>query len=245
MPAPVGEVLRVANALMKRVVADEYKPGTRLPAEVDLATEFGCGRSTIREALRHMASLNLVQSRRGSGAVVLDFRREGVLDLMPIWFETGNFEHPLPIILREMQRMRAYLACEAARLAALYAKPESIPVLRKAVEAADAVRESPADHSLRELDLFQAMVQSSAIWPTVWFANALLRPMRDLNRMVAEQIGSVPGDWRAVMDELVDRIERRDADGASAHLRAHFERVDQRIERELQQILEMFIRGGL
>lgn len=229
---------------MKRVVADEYSPGLRLPAEVDLAVEFGCGRSTVREALRHMASLNLVQSRRGSGAVVLDFRREGVLDLMPIWLQVGNFEHPLPVILREMLHMRAYLGCEAARLAALYGRPQSIAVLRKAVEAADAVRESPSDHSMRELDLFQAMVHASAIWPAAWFANHFIRPMREINRVVAGQIGSVPEDWRTVMDELVDRIERRDASGALSHLRAHFERVDVRIEAELDQILAGLSQGG-
>lgn len=236
MPAPVGEVLRVADILMRRVVADEYSPGLRLPAEVDLAIEFRCGRSTVREALRHLASLNLVQSRRGSGAVVLDFRREGVLDLVPIWFGVGHFDHPLPVIVKEMLHMRAHLGCEAARLAALYAKPGSLEPLRKLIASADAVRDRPLEHSLLELDLFRALVQTSLIWPAAWFANHFIRPMREVNRMVADQLAAVPTDWREVMEKLLELIERRDADAAVEHLRAHFARVDTKIERGLEQI---------
>jgi GntR family transcriptional regulator, transcriptional repressor for pyruvate dehydrogenase complex len=236
MPGPVGEVLRVADILIRRVVADEYSPGLRLPAEVDLAVEFGCGRSTVREALRHMGSLNLVQSRRGSGAVVLDYRREGVLDLMPIWLEVGHFDHPLPVIVTEMLHMRAHLGCEAARLAALYAKPSSLVLVRKMIEAADAVRDRAAEHSLRELDMFRAMVQTSAIWPAAWLSNHFIRPMREVNRMVAEQLETVPKDWRVVMDRLLELIEKRDDKGAVEHLRAHFERVDLGITQLLEAL---------
>jgi DNA-binding FadR family transcriptional regulator len=221
---------------MKRVVADEYSPGLRLPAETDLAAQFGCGRSTVREALRHLASLNLVQSRRGSGAVVLDYRREGVLDLVPTWFEVGRFEHPLPVIVREMLHMRAHLGCEAARLAALYARAGSLAPARKLVEAADAARERPSEHAALELDLFRALVQSSLIWPAAWFANHFIRPMRDVNRMVAGQLDAVPADWRQVMDRLMELIEQRDASGAVEHLRAHFARVDRTIERGLEEL---------
>ncbi len=236
MPKPTGAVLRVADLLIQRIVSEEYSPGLRLPSEVDLATEFSCGRSTIREALRHLAGLNLVQSRRGSGAVVLDYRREGGLELMATYFQYGRFEHPLPVIVAEMLRMRTMLACEAARLAAMYARPEALVPVKRKIDLAHAVRDNPQEHALRELDVFRVMTHASAMWPAAWLANAFIGPMREVHRLVANPLSAVQPDWHDVMSELMTIIEQRCADEAVAHLRSHFDKVDRQIEGDLAVI---------
>ena len=230
MPKPTGAVLRVADVLLQRIVSEEYSPGLRLPSEVDLALEFSCGRSTIREALRHLAGLNLVQSRRGSGAVVLDYRREGVLELMAPYFRHGRFDHPLPVIVGEMLRMRTMLACEAARLAAMYARPDTLLAVRKKIELAHAARDNPQEHALRELEVFRAMTHASAIWPAAWLANAFTAPMREVHRLVADPLAAVQPDWLETMNALMDLIEQRRPEEAVAYLRQHFARVDRQIE---------------
>lgn len=229
MPRPTGAVLRVADILIRRIVSEEYSPGLRLPSEVDLALEFSCGRSTIREALRHLAGLNLVQSRRGSGAVVLDYRREGGLELLAPYFQFGKFDHPLPVIVGEMLGMRAMLACEATRLAALYARPDSLVAVRRQIELTDAVRDKPQEHSLRELEVFRAMTNASGMWPAAWLANAFIGPMREVHRLVANPLSAVQPDWRPTMDELMRLVEERKVEQATAHLRTHFEKVDRQI----------------
>ena len=67
---PHSEVQRVSRILLGRIIDGTYPKGLRLPAEASLAEELTCGRSTIREALRHVADLGLVKSRRGSGALL-------------------------------------------------------------------------------------------------------------------------------------------------------------------------------
>lgn len=233
MPKPTGAVLRVADVLIQRIVSEEYSPGLRLPSEVDLALEFSCGRSTIREALRHLAGLNLVQSRRGSGAVVLDYRREGCLELMAPYFQYGRFDHPLPVIVAEMLRMRTMLACEAARLAAMYARPEALVAVQRKIELAHAVRSNPQEHALRELGVFRAMTHASAMWPAAWLANAFTGPMREVHRLVANPLSAVQPDWLETMNELMKLIEKHEADEAVAHLKKHFERVDRQIKDDL------------
>jgi DNA-binding FadR family transcriptional regulator len=230
MPKPIGSVLRVADALLQRIISEEYSPGLRLPSEAELATEFSCGRSTIREALRHLAGLNLVQSRRGSGAVVLDYRREGALELLTPYFQYGRFDHPLPVMVNEMLRMRTLLACEAARLAAMHASPEALVVVRKKIDLAHSVRDNPQEHALKELEVFRALAHASAIWPAAWMANAFITPMRELHQLVANPLAAVPSNWFTTMSVLMDLIETKQAKEAVEHLHKHFEQVDRQIE---------------
>src|SRR5687768_3804173 len=110
MVSPVGEVRRVANAILGRILDGTYPSGLRLPSEAGLADELGCGRSTVREALRHLADLGIVRSRRGSGAHVLDFRREGTPALLPAYLRAGRFEAPPQAIARELLRLRTIMA---------------------------------------------------------------------------------------------------------------------------------------
>jgi GntR family transcriptional regulator, transcriptional repressor for pyruvate dehydrogenase complex len=226
MPNPPGEVHRIADAILSRIIAGTYPSGLRLPSEVALATEFSCGRSTVREALRHLAGLGVVRSRRGSGAMVLDFRREGTPALLTPYVRAGRFDGSPLTLARELLRIRSLLAVEAVRLAALYAPAGALAAPRAILASAREVEGDPAAHSHRELELFRALVIASAIWPAVWFVNAFWTPMRELQSTLAPAVGRPPPDFQAAMGRLLNLIEARDADAAERHLSGWLARVD-------------------
>ncbi|MEV0111445.1 FadR/GntR family transcriptional regulator [Nocardia sp. NPDC050799] len=62
-PPLAYEVL--VETIRSRILSGELPPGTRLPTEPELSDEFGVGRSTIREALRSLATQNLIHTTRG------------------------------------------------------------------------------------------------------------------------------------------------------------------------------------
>src|SRR5262245_40123428 len=62
---------KVARALMERIMDRTLRDGDRLPAETELARQFGVNRSTVREAIRELASSGLVGRRRGSKRLVV------------------------------------------------------------------------------------------------------------------------------------------------------------------------------
>ncbi|HEY9416450.1 GntR family transcriptional regulator [Actinomadura citrea] len=64
-PAPVPAYAEIAASLRDRIIAGEFKPGDRLPIEPDLSAEHGVSRSTVREALRLLASQGLLTTTRG------------------------------------------------------------------------------------------------------------------------------------------------------------------------------------
>src|SRR5260370_21304728 len=61
---------QVADTIMASIKSGEYKPGSRLPSERDLAASFKVSRPTIREAMIALEIRGLVEARQGSGIYI-------------------------------------------------------------------------------------------------------------------------------------------------------------------------------
>jgi GntR family phosphonate transport system transcriptional regulator len=62
----------IAEELRRDIVVGSKAPGTKLPAEGELAERFGVHRNTVRQAVAALAAEHLVVSRRGSGTFVAE-----------------------------------------------------------------------------------------------------------------------------------------------------------------------------
>jgi DNA-binding FadR family transcriptional regulator len=75
-PGPLVRPLRLVDHLVEEIqqaiATGVYQIGARLPSETALASRYGVGRSTVREALRVLSHIGQVSTRTGSGSVVLD-----------------------------------------------------------------------------------------------------------------------------------------------------------------------------
>jgi GntR family transcriptional repressor for pyruvate dehydrogenase complex len=63
---------RVMDTLTEMIRRRELVPGDRLPPERDLAEQLGVGRNSVREAIRQLALVGLIEARQGGGTYVLD-----------------------------------------------------------------------------------------------------------------------------------------------------------------------------
>jgi DNA-binding FadR family transcriptional regulator len=94
MPIQVIEPRRlyvqIADQIQALIAAGEFPPGSRLPAERELAKRFGVSRPSLREALIALEVQGYVDVRPGSGIVVTKpssvapdgFGEEGPLDVL-------------------------------------------------------------------------------------------------------------------------------------------------------------------
>jgi len=223
---PKGEVKRVADVILERMMRGTYPAGLRIPAESDLASELSCGRSTVREALRYLESLGVLETRRGSGAVVLDYRVHGrSLDLLGPWLATSTVDQPLAALAKELLRIRTQLACESARLAASYAKPGAMEGARRVVKRSRGLEDDPAAHADNDLELHRELAAASRILPAVWLFNSMRAPFAELTQGFPF-LAVVPEGYAEKMTKLLDLVEARDADGAVALIEAHLADVD-------------------
>lgn len=61
---------RIAGDIERRIASGEWRPGFRIPTEVELTAEYGCARMTVSRAMSDLASRGLVVRRRRAGTVV-------------------------------------------------------------------------------------------------------------------------------------------------------------------------------
>ncbi len=59
-------------AAMRTMLSETWTVGSKLPSEQELSRQLGVGRSTVREALRVLEHLGLVESRSGMGTFVIE-----------------------------------------------------------------------------------------------------------------------------------------------------------------------------
>lgn len=125
-------VLRlVREALARGVVA----PGSRLPTELEIAAALGISRTPVREAMRALETIGLVEIRKRAGTVI----REGVSGSLAqlLLFEThlkGASIEGLTEVRRMFERSCAELAAQRADAADLARMRDAIARLEQLAE---------------------------------------------------------------------------------------------------------------
>lgn len=122
----------VAVELETRILEGSLKPGDRLPAERELATEMGVSRPSLREAIQKLVSKGLLVTRHGDGTVVTDRLEAPFVDP---WQDmlAGH-----PMLQSDLLEFRHMLEGEAARLAAERATDADIERIDAAFGKLDA-----------------------------------------------------------------------------------------------------------
>lgn len=107
---------RVFDDLLRRVLADEYLAGERLPRQRALAAEQGVTLSSLREALKRLEQMGLLDVRHGDATYVRDWREHGTLDVLAhLLLGSGSLNAD---VLRDILEARSMTLREIAGLAA-------------------------------------------------------------------------------------------------------------------------------
>src|SRR4051812_19670482 len=107
---------QVFRVLAEDVLSDRYSPGEKLPTQRRLAADLGVNMASVREAVKRLEQLGLVEVRHGDAMRVCDWRADGGLDVVThVLFRAGGLDVPT---LRALMEARRLMLREAARLAA-------------------------------------------------------------------------------------------------------------------------------
>jgi GntR family transcriptional repressor for pyruvate dehydrogenase complex len=154
-----GASEQVAIQIQHYIQEERLGPGDFLGREEDLAAEFGVSRPTLREALKLLASGNLIRASKGPGGgiFVAHTADEGMgrslSDAIGMMLETGA------VTLEELLDARLLLEVPLAGLAAYQADEESLRRLREAV--AGAATADPDELAGYDSEIHQAVAAAA------------------------------------------------------------------------------------
>ncbi|MEJ1161083.1 FadR/GntR family transcriptional regulator [Prosthecomicrobium sp. N25] len=212
---------QVADQLRQLIDRGEYPVGGRLPTERELAEQLGVSRPTVREALIALEVEGRLKIRVGSGIYVVEPPAAAAAPAGPAPIE-GPFE-----LLRARQFVESAIAAEAARVAG----PEDVARL-------DAIL-AEMDRGGGKEELI-AMDRAFHTTITAMLDNAVL--VRFVGELFDQRINPYfeqlalyfenEATWRAATAEhraVRDAIAAQDPEGASAAMRHHLERSQERL----------------
>lgn len=137
--------------MMELIQEGRYVPGDKLPTEVELSELLGAGRNTVREAVRTLASRNIVTVRQGSGTFVSE--KLGVAD-DPFGFYLVKDRRKLT---KDLVQIRTILEPPIAALAAQNARPGEIDKLERILLETEALIRQKKDYADKDVE-FHAQI---------------------------------------------------------------------------------------
>ena len=177
--------------LLDAIHEQQLKPGERV-REDEVSRMLGISRTPVRQALHRLQTRGLLEQASGRGLLVAALTRQQVV---------------------ELYAMRELMEGAAARLAAQHAGPSDIIAMRRVLD--EFRKAAPEARKLARINrLFHATIHEAA---HNRYLSQSLDGFSDTLALLQGTTFSLKGRWKSELaenTELVDAIERRDADSA-------------------------------
>lgn len=205
---------QTAERLYTRIVVEKlFRPGEKLPNELEWSAELGVSRATLREAIRALSTQGVLEVRRGKGTFV-SRRVEEIGD--------SGFDRldRVRVQLRDLFELRRIFEPQVARLACRRATEEELAEILARGEAVERCILEGRDRTQADRAFHAAIVRAS-------HNEFMVRLMPVIDEAVAAAITSgghgeeLAEDTRRDHALLMDFFRRRDESGAEHAMAIH------------------------
>ncbi|MCD2187771.1 FadR/GntR family transcriptional regulator [Actinomycetospora soli] len=220
---------QVADELRAQIVGGTLGSGERLPSEAELGQAFGVSRSTVREALRVLASQHLIETTRGvqGGSFVAAPDPARVVE--DVGGALGVLVMTPQLRLHDLLEARLLLEPSAARLAAQRADADTVEAIRTAAGAPRDGRDPSG--FVGHLDFHTTVLMATGNLMITMMG----QPVNDVLRTRLRRVGVETAEWDRV-DEwhrvIADHIAAGDGAAAEEAMRDHLVALRSLYERD-------------
>jgi GntR family transcriptional repressor for pyruvate dehydrogenase complex len=210
---------KVFAFLRDRLIAGSLKPGDRLVSERELATQLGVSRPLVREALRALTMLGIVEIRDRIGTVVT---RPDVSVLND--FFTFALAQQADMVDDVMQA-RIAIECQAVRLACERASIADFERLQRALAKISETIDEADTGGMADFEFHRSIVLASHSETLAVLHNSMAGLLTHSHRSRRELVQAFPSMKTYLIDDhkrIFDAIIARDPERADTTLRRHF-----------------------
>lgn len=204
---------------LERFILKKLRPGDKLPSERILRVTLGVSRTSIRDAIRSLELMGMVEPRQGAGTIVREMSSESLLNPL------ANAVKRKRELIGELLDFRVMLEPQLTARAARRVSPDEISEMEEIIECQEK-KLRKGECTIAEDSAFHyaiALASGNSV------AIKVLDTLMDLLRGTRErslQVQGRPQESLAGHRRILGAIKGRDAEGAAVAMRRHIENVE-------------------
>lgn len=223
--SPLQKQQTVAEAISAEILEllrqKELKPGDKLPPERELAEILGVSRPSLREALRALSIMKVVEVRQGDGTYVSALKPEELVEHLEFVFMLDNST------MLQLFEVRKIVETGNVSLAAERISDEELSMLRACLEKSEHSVDDPEAFMRVDIELHEIITRAAR--------NPLLErfmaSIGTLSRASRHKTTHMAGVTETAVEDhrrIVNALEAHDPQTASAAMLCHLEHVEQK-----------------
>jgi GntR family transcriptional repressor for pyruvate dehydrogenase complex len=218
----------IYRKLVSHIIRGVWKPGVRIPAERQLGQLLGVGRASLREALKALEIMGLIETRLGDGTYVC--QRSEFLSRPLLWAITSSSETEV----HELVEARKLIETELAGLAAERATAEDLKQIGAHLDRMERSLESSSEFLQSDIEFHLAIGQAA-------HNSILMNALHLIRNLLQEWIGStlqLEGIAQKALDHhkaIFLAIAKKNGPAARAGMASHLSEMA-RLLMEAQQL---------
>jgi GntR family transcriptional repressor for pyruvate dehydrogenase complex len=209
---------QIVQQIEDSILKGNLKKGEQLPAERELAQQFGVSRTAVREALKTLGEKGLVGAYPGRGTFVTHEAARSMRNTLHRMIQSGTREGAVHLV-----EVREILEPEIAALAAQRADEDGRSAMRESIMVMDAARDAEGFIE-GDLDFHLALAEAAGNPLILSLIDSIVGLLRE-QRMRTYYIDGGPERGQYHHKRILEAIERGDPQGARDAMCAHLRQV--------------------
>jgi GntR family transcriptional regulator, transcriptional repressor for pyruvate dehydrogenase complex len=210
---------QIVQQIEESIQNGALKVGDQLPAERELAGQFGVSRTAVREAVQSLREKGLVEAFPGRGTFITDGTSKGIRQFMDRMVRNGQ-----PEGLAFLAEVREILEPEVVALAAMRAEEQHLAEMREAVSIMDGAGRDREAFIEADLDFHLALAEAASNPLILSLIDSIVGLLREQRKGISCVEGG-PERGQYHHKRILAAVEHRDSSGGREAMRAHLEQV--------------------
>jgi GntR family transcriptional repressor for pyruvate dehydrogenase complex len=210
---------QIVQQIEESIFKGELSEGSQLPAERDLAKQFGVSRTAVREAIKALQEKGLVDAFPGRGTFVTSGTSNSMRRSLDRIIKSGETDG-----CAYLAEVREILEPEIAALAAIRASDQDLGTMREAIDVMDSAGRDSDAFIEADLDFHLALAEAAANPIVLSLIDSIVGLLRE-QRLRIFYTGGGPQRGQCHHKHIFEAIERHDPQGARAAMQAHLSQV--------------------
>lgn len=208
----------IAAQIEKAILEKEFPVGSKIPSENELCEQFGVSRTSVREAVKILATHGLVEIKKGIGIFVKNISSESISDGL-----LKFYEHRLGSDYRmDLIQARQVIEPGIAYYAALNRTEEDVAQLLDDIEKIETSNDDTVLHTKYDVKFHLDLAKSTQNQLLVLMIKPLHKMMPDIKEQIlikvkdAHEIGNI---WhRRILDAVISQDPETAKEAMFKHL---------------------------